>query len=119
MKRPLAVVIIGWFFIVAGTVGFIYHLTELNIADPFANDAVWVLLVRLLAIAGGILTLLGKNMGRWLLVIWLLYHVVLSYFHTVSELITHAILFAVIAYGLFHPRVSAFFKNVRTGSSKQ
>src|SRR5688572_8506458 len=119
MKRPIAVVIIGWFFIAAGTVGFTYHLGELSIQAPFANDAIWVLLVRLLAIAAGILTLRGANAGRWLLVIWLLYHVVLSYFHSLSELIMHAILLAVIAYVLFHPRVTAFFKNVKTGLPKE
>jgi hypothetical protein len=118
MKRPIAVLIIGWFFIIAGTVGFIYHLTELSLQAPFTNDAIWVLLVRLLAIAGGILTLRGANTGRWLLVIWLLYHVVLSYFHPLSELIMHAILLAAIVYALFHPRLTTFFKNVKTGSSK-
>jgi|GEM_PF-934068 len=119
MKRPIAVVIIGWFFIVAGTVGFIYHLHELSIQAPFANDAIWVLLVRLLAIAGGILTLRGANAGRWLLVIWLLYHLVLSYLHTFSEMIMHAILLAAGAYALFHPRSTRFFRNVKTRSSKR
>ncbi len=119
MKRPIAVLIIGWFFIVAGTVGFIYHVPELSIQSPFAKDAIWVLLVRLLAIVGGILTLRGANTGRWLLVIWLFYHVVLSYFHTLSELIMHAILLGAVAYGLFYPRSAIFFKNMKTGSSKE
>jgi hypothetical protein len=104
--------------ILAGTVGFIYHLTEVNVQAPFTNDAMWVLLVRIVAIVGGVLTLRGANTGRWLLVIWLLYHVVLSYFHTLSELITHATLLAVIAYILFHPRLTAFFKHVKTEPPK-
>jgi len=110
MKRPLAVTIIAWFFIAAGTVGFVYHLSELDIRHPFSNVAGWVLTVRLLAIVGGILLLRGSNAGRWLLVAWMAYHVVLSYFHTISQLVTHAILLAVIAFALFHPRVAAFFK---------
>jgi hypothetical protein len=119
MKRPVVVTIIGWFFIIAGTVGFIYHVTELNIQDPFVNDAIWILLVRLLAIAGGMLTLRGANTGRWLLVIWLSYHVVLSYFHTLSELIMHAILLAAVIYVLFHPKATAFFKNVKLNRQKE
>lgn len=110
MKRPLAVTIIGWLFIIAGTVVFIYHAKELNIGDPFANDAVWVELVRLLAVAGGILTLRGSNIGRWLLISWMAYHVVLSFFHSFSELIVHVVVLAAVAYGLFHRRSAAFFR---------
>jgi hypothetical protein len=110
MKRPLAVTIIAWFFIAAGAAGFLYHLTELNIGAPFSNDAGWVLFVRLLAVVGGILLLRGWNAGRWLLVSWLAYHVALSYFHTIFQLVTHAILLAVIAFVLFHPRVAAYFR---------
>ncbi|MEX1241589.1 MAG: hypothetical protein WEB30_17840 [Cyclobacteriaceae bacterium] len=110
MKRPLAVTIIAWFFIAAGAAGFLYHLKELNIGAPFSNDASWVLFVRLLATVGGILLLRGSNAGRWLLVSWLAYHVALSYFHTISQLVTHATLLAVIAFALFHPRVAAYFR---------
>ena len=116
MKRPLSVTIIGWLFIAAGTVGFVYHITELTIWDPFSNDAVWVLLVRFLAIVGGILTLRGANTGRWLLVVWMAYHVVLSYFHPLAELVIHALLLVVVIYALFHPGAATFFKGVNTGS---
>lgn len=110
MKRPVAVTIIGWLFILAGTVGFLYHARELNIQDPFANDAVWVELVRLLAVAGGILTLRGSNIGRWLLIAWMSYHVILSFFHPFSELIVHVIVLAAVAYGLFHRTSGGFFR---------
>lgn len=110
MKRPLVVTIIGWLFILSGTVGFIYHAKELDTQDPFVNDAVWVELVRLLAIAGGVLTLNGSNIGRWLLIAWMAYHVILSYFHPLSELIVHVIVLAAVAYGLFHRTSGAFFR---------
>lgn len=58
-KTSLPITIIGWFFIVAGIVGFTYHVTELNLSDPFANDVAWVLLVRSLAIVGGIALVRG------------------------------------------------------------
>lgn len=109
MKRPVSLTIVGWFFIVAGTVGFVYHATEIDIHDPFANDAAWVLLVRLLAIAGGVLVLRGSNAGRWLLILWVAYHVVLSYFHSMSELAVHALLLAATIFFLFQPRVVAYF----------
>lgn len=117
MKRPLPVTIIGWFLIAAGTVGFFYHINELNIQNLFANDAIWVLIVRVLAIAGGILVLCGANIGRWLLIVWLAYHVVLSYFHSLSELIMHAILWAGVSLALFHPRIAPFFKGLKSRDS--
>lgn len=109
MKRPLSVTIVGWLFIAAGTIGFVYHLRELT-QIPFANDAVWILLIRLLAVAGGMLVLKGKNIGRWLLVAWMAYHVVLSYFHELSELIVHAVLLIAVAVLLFYGRAGEFFR---------
>lgn len=117
MKRPLAVTVTGWFFIAAGTTGFIYHASELNIHEPFSNDAVWVLLIRLLAIGAGILILRGLNAGRWLLLGWMAYHVVLSYFHAVLQLVTHLILLILVIGVLFHPRVAGFFKRTKPSQS--
>ncbi|MBI2429798.1 MAG: hypothetical protein HYV29_13590 [Ignavibacteriales bacterium] len=113
LKCPLPITIIGWLFIAAGAVGFVYHTTELHLNDPFANDAAWVLLVRLLAIVGGIALVRGAEWGRWLAVAWLAYHVVLSYSHTLSELIMHAALLAVVAYFLFRPKTNEYFKTDR------
>ena len=109
MKRPLSVTVIGWLFIAAGTIGIAYHLRDLAPRTLFANDAVWVLLVRLLAIVGGVLTLRGKNAGRWLLVGWMAFHVVLSYFHDLSEVIMHAVLLIVVIALLFFGRAAKFF----------
>ncbi len=110
-KRPLPLIITAWLFITAGMVGFAYHATEININDLFGIDQLLVLFVRLLAVVGGIFTLRGANWGRWLLVVWLTYHVVLSYFHTLSEMAMHAVLLAVIAYFLFRPKASEYFRS--------
>ena len=116
-KRPLTVTVISIIFIVAGGVGLAYHITELNPQRPFENDAIWVLLLRFLAILGGLFLLRGRNWARWLLLVWLAYHVILSAFHSMSELITHSLLFVVIAYFLFRPRVSAYFGTREQGSA--
>jgi hypothetical protein len=109
MKRPLSVTIVGWFFIAAGAIGFFYHLRELMAQTPLEKDAVWILTLRLLAIAGGVLVLNGKNTGRWLLIAWLAYHVVLSYFHEITQLITHAVLLIIVAAALFYGNAGKFF----------
>jgi len=42
----------------------VYHLAEFK-AHPFQNDILWVSLVRLLAIVGGVFMLRGHNWARW------------------------------------------------------
>jgi len=108
-KRPLSVTIIGWLFIVAGAIGFVYHASELSSRHPFSFYLVWVCLLRLIAILVGVFLLRGSNMARWLLVMWIGYHVVLSAFQSLSGVVIHGLLLLVIAYFLFRRRVSPFF----------
>ncbi|HET6890379.1 MAG TPA: hypothetical protein VFH31_04700 [Pyrinomonadaceae bacterium] len=106
--RPLSVTIIGWLFIAAGAIGLAYHVTELR--RPFEYDVVWVCFLRLLAILGGVFVLSGHNWARWLLVIWIAYHVVLSGSHSLSGVITHALLLVVVTYFLFRPQATSYFQ---------
>jgi hypothetical protein len=118
MKRPLSVTILSWLFIATGTIGFFYHLPELRIHNPLYNDSAWILAVRLLAVVAGVMMLRGSNGGRWLLIAWMAYHVVLSYFHAITELIVHAVFLVVIIFILLHPKVSGFFKRSKTNTQK-
>ena len=106
---PSSVTVIGWLFIVTGVVGLAYHAAEFKPSNPFQYDLVWVGFVRLLAIVGGVLLLRGSTGARWLVVGWLGYHVVLSAFHSLSELVTHLLLLAVVSWFLFRPAASAYF----------
>jgi hypothetical protein len=118
-KRPHSVTAIGCIFIVAGVIGLAYHGAEFKMQRNFDYDNVWVLLVRLLAILGGLFLLRGRDWARWFLLIWMAYHVILSAFHSAFELITHSLLLAVIAYFLYRPRVSAYFLDMRAGAARQ
>jgi hypothetical protein len=109
-KRPLSVTLLGCLFIAAGVTGLVYHLTDFRGQHPFQNDIIWVSLVRLLAIVGGVFMFFGANWARWLILTWVAYHVVLSGFHSVSEFATHALLFAVVAYFLFRPDAVEYFR---------
>ena len=110
-KRPLSVTIIGLLFIATGVIGVVYHLIALK--HPFQNELIWVFLVRFLAIVCGLFMLLGSNWARWLALAWLAFHVVLSAFHSRSELIMHGVLLVVIAYFLFRPKVVEYFRGPR------
>ena len=109
-KRPHSVTVISWLFIAAGVVGFAYHATEFRIHNAFQYDLLWVCLVRLLAVLSGFFMLRGCNWARWLLLVWIAYHVVLSGFHSLSELVMHGLLFGVVAYFLLRREASVYFR---------
>jgi len=54
----------------------------------------------------------GLNWARWLLLVWIAYHVLISAFHSLPQLIMHGFLLVVVAYLLFRPTVSAYFRAV-------
>ena len=116
-KHPLPITIIAWLFITAGVVGIAYHSTEINIYDLFGNELLLALFIRLLAVAGGVFTLRGANWARWLLLVWIAYHVCLSFFHDLSQVITHVIIMTATAYVLFRPAASAYFRKLNQSSA--
>ena len=117
-KRPLSVAVISCLFIVAGAVGFAYHLTEFKAQGPFQSGIVGLCVVRLLAILSGVFMLRGCNWARWLLLVWIAYHVILSAFHSLSELVMHSLLFALVAYFLLRPQASAYFRGARANPAR-
>ena len=96
MRRPIPVTILGGLFIVAGLVGIAYHLSE----RPVDPSIILVTFIRILAVVGGVFLLKGHNWARWLLLAWLAFHVVVSAFHSLSEMAAHAVLLIVVAYFL-------------------
>jgi uncharacterized membrane protein HdeD (DUF308 family) len=112
-KRPISVTVIGWLFIAAGIVGFAYHVTKFKTKPQFSYELVWVCLLRLLAILAGIFLLRGKNWARWVLLVWIAYHVVLSAFHSLSEVAVHSLLIVVVAYFLLRPKAADYFRDTR------
>ncbi len=116
-ERPRSITIISWLFIAAGVIGLAYHATEFKADRPFQYDVGWVCLVRLLAILCGVFMLRGSNRARWLLLVWIAYHVVLSALHSLSELAMHTLLFAIVAYFLLRRRASAYFRGARMETS--
>lgn len=114
--RSLSVTLVGWLFIAAGLVGLIYHATEFRAQTAPGDDLVWVIILRLLAVVGGVFLLRGASWARWLLITWLAYHVVLSARHSLFELAVHAVLLAVVSYLLLSRAASGYFSAKRTFS---
>jgi 4-hydroxybenzoate polyprenyltransferase len=106
--RPLSVTLISYLFIAAGVIGIIYHASELK--DVAIPEVSLVLFVRILAIIGGMFALRGANWARLLLVAWIIYHVILSFYHSTGELIMHFMLSIVVVISLFHAKANTYFK---------
>ena len=117
-KRPLSVTIIGWLFIVAGTVGLVYHAKEFKADGPFRYELVLVCLIRLFAIVCGVFMLRGRDWARWGLLVWIAYHVVLSAFHSLSQFLMHGLLLAVVAWFLMRPRTGEYFRASRDNDAR-
>jgi hypothetical protein len=109
-KRPLPVTIISLVLIATGASGFVLHLTDFATQHPFQYDIVWISLVRLIAIICGVYLLRASNWARWLSLGWIVFHVILSIFHSRLQLGIHILVCAVFAYFLFRPSASEYFR---------
>src|SRR2546422_889 len=107
-KRPLSVTIIGCVYIVIGAIGFAYHFTGFQARRPIGYGVVWVELLRLTAIVCGVYMLRGHNWARWLALAWIGYHVILSAFHTLSELAIHSLFCVILAHFLFRSTATRY-----------
>jgi hypothetical protein len=114
--RPLSVTIVAWLFVAAGAVGIAYHSRDLT-GPGFSIGDIWVLLVRLAAVVAGVYLLRGANWARVLAIAWMAFHVVLSAFHSMSELVIHLVFLTIIVTVLLRPAATAFFR--RSSSEKR
>jgi hypothetical protein len=98
-----------------GAVGFAFHFHELLAAQ---RNAVLVEITELLAMISGAFLLRRQNWARWLALAWIAFHVVLSAFHPVRELVAHFLFFVVIAWVLFRPVAARYFKGTNSEAMK-
>ncbi len=112
-KCPLPVTILAWVYIAMGTIGFVYHLPELHANNALQFDGVWIELVRLLAVVAGVFMLRRQNWARWLALAWIAFHVVVGALHSVQQFAIHCLFCAVIAYFLFRPEATRYFRGAR------
>lgn len=105
VPRPRSVTIISWFFIIFGSIALLSGV--LPFRDLMSHW--YVHLSRLLMIVAGVFMLKGRNWARWLLVIWIVFHIVISALHSIPVLLMHVAIFSVILYFVFRRQASAYF----------
>lgn len=103
--RPRSITIISWLFIVFGSIALLSGVL------PFRDLAShwYVHLSRILMIVAGVFMLKGHNWARWLLVLWITFHIIISALHSMLFLLMHVAIFSVILYFVFRLQSSAFF----------
>lgn len=105
-KRPIAIVLVVCLYLAVGTAGLVAHFHD-SLTNP--RSGVWIELIEVLAIVAGTFMLLGRSWARWLALAWMVFHVILSIFHSVHELVIHALLCIMIAWVLFRPATARYF----------
>jgi hypothetical protein len=115
MKRPISILILSLLFIVVGLGGFIAGLWSVLfngthiLSSHEMTDAGIRILSGALALISGVFMLRAANWARWLCLIWLALHVLLSIFHTKFALIVHPLLLLVVSYILFRSAATRYF----------
>jgi hypothetical protein len=114
--RPLSITIISWLFMIFGSIALIGGLLPLaganaaQLAAEFKTH--WMVhLSHLAAIVSGLFMLRGHNWARWLLVAWIVFHIVVGALHGWIPLLTHVVIFSVILFFLFRRTASEYFSS--------
>jgi uncharacterized membrane protein HdeD (DUF308 family) len=108
-KRPITITILGWLYIVVGALSTVSHFAEFREQRPALNEVVWITVLGAAAIVAGVFMLRGRNWARWLALLWMATHVVISVFHPMRELVIHSVLLLLIAYFLFRREAREYF----------
>jgi len=114
--RPLSITIISWLFMIFGSIALIGGLLPLaganaaQLAAEFKTH--WMVhLSHLAAIVSGLFMLRGHNWARWLLVAWIVFHIVVGALRGWIPLLTHVVIFSVILFFLFRRIASEYFSS--------
>jgi hypothetical protein len=117
-KRPRSITVISWIFIAFGSIALFTGLlpsVNTTAAQRIAElKGHWFVHVsRMLMVLGGVFMLYGFNWARWLIVVWIAFHIIISALHSPLQLLLHTLIFAVILYFLFRPEASKYFRSRR------
>jgi hypothetical protein len=69
----------------------------------------YVHLSRILEIVAGVFMLYGFNWARWLMVVWIAFHIVIGALHSPLQFFLHASIFSGVLFFLFRAKASAYF----------
>jgi hypothetical protein len=106
-RPPVAVIVVAAAYLAVGTIGFVAHFHDL-LAVP--SEGVWIELTELLAVVAGVFLLRRRDSARWLALAWITFHVILSAFGDVRQVVAHGILATLIGWLLFRQNSTRWFR---------
>jgi hypothetical protein len=109
-RRPVAVLLLSCLYIAVGTIGFAVNFPKLI---ALQHDSIWIELTESLALIAGAFMFRGRNWARWLALVWMAFHIAIS-FPVVRQVVTHSIIFALIAWVLFRPDARRYFTPLKS-----
>jgi hypothetical protein len=115
--RMWSVIVVGVIFLALGVLDITRGLAPLFASAPhwhMAADDLEVLAIGIAAIVGGVYVLRRRNWARWLLAVWMVFHVAISIGQP-KQFVAHLVIFGCIAFLLFRPGASAFFTRAERG----
>jgi hypothetical protein len=118
-RPPLTVIIVSILFIITGCAGFASHLKEFFKSNSNLTETIPALLLGILAVICGLLLLYRINWARWLAIAWLLCHIIISAFNSISEMIAHIVFLVLVSVLLFLPVSSAYFRLKRNNKKAE
>lgn len=100
-KPPVPLIIVSVVFILVGFGSLfaafrpVIHFGR-SISTHELRDTFFVAISGVMAVVSGVFMLRGANWARWLCVVWLAFHVVMSVFHETFEFVVHFIFLVLI-----------------------
>ena len=108
-KRSLSVTIISCIYILTGTLGLAFHLRESALRHEWGYGIMLISLLEIVAIIAGTYMLRGANWARWLALVWMAFHVVISFWEGWSKVAAHAAFLLIIGYFLLRRQANEYF----------
>ncbi len=108
-KRPISITILAWLYIGVGALGTAAHYLNFRTHKPIADEVLWITMLGAAAVVAGVFMLRGHSWARWLALVWIASHVVISVFHPLHELIVHCALLLLFGYLLFRRPARLYF----------
>ena len=105
-QRPISILILACLYMVIGAAGLVGHFRDL-LTHP--HEGIWIELTELAGLIAGAFMLRRQNWARWLALAWIVFHVILSVFHPLPELVIHALFCVAIVWILFRPAATRYF----------
>jgi hypothetical protein len=109
LKRPIAVTVVAVLLMLTAAFGLLGDYLNFKSLATDHYETVWIAAIDLLGMAIGAFILRGRNWARWLAMVWMAFHVAISFFDSIEKVLIHSIVLALFAWGLFRGPARIFF----------